>query len=126
MNFASGHAKRRDRENIVPMINVVFLLLIFFLMTAQIAPQPPFDITPPDSLATEDPAPDTLYIGPDGQVSYEGLLDEAALASLRTRTADEPLSLRADATFDARAFAALLSKLAEAGVRETVLITGER
>ncbi len=27
-------------ENIVPMINVVFLLLIFFLMTAQIAPLP--------------------------------------------------------------------------------------
>ncbi|MGR3522560.1 MAG: biopolymer transporter ExbD, partial [Paracoccus sp. (in: a-proteobacteria)] len=31
------------------MINVVFLLLIFFLLTAQIAPAPPFDVTPPDS-----------------------------------------------------------------------------
>ncbi|NHX27772.1 biopolymer transporter ExbD, partial [Escherichia coli] len=39
---------RRDRgENIVPMINVVFLLLIFFLMTAQIGPPAPIDVTPP-------------------------------------------------------------------------------
>ncbi|MEM1152412.1 MAG: biopolymer transporter ExbD, partial [Pseudomonadota bacterium] len=30
--------RKRRAENYVPMINVVFLLLIFFLMTAQIAP----------------------------------------------------------------------------------------
>ena len=34
--------KRRPRgESIIPMINVVFLLLIFFLLTAQIAPADP-------------------------------------------------------------------------------------
>lgn len=33
--------QRRSRpESVVPMINIVFLLLIFFLMTAQIAPPP--------------------------------------------------------------------------------------
>ena len=35
-----GQSTRRPaRESVVPMINVVFLLLIFFLMSAQIAAQ---------------------------------------------------------------------------------------
>lgn len=47
MDFAPP--KRRPRaESIVPMINVVFLLLIFFLMTAQIAPPDPFEVAPPN------------------------------------------------------------------------------
>ena len=55
---------RRPRgESIIPMINVVFLLLIFFLLTAQIAPSTPFPLTPPDS-ASDIPAEarDVLFI----------------------------------------------------------------
>ena len=48
--------RRKPPESIVPMINVVFLLLIFFLMTAQIAPPDPFEINPPDSAQAGDPA----------------------------------------------------------------------
>ncbi|WP_322867174.1 biopolymer transporter ExbD [Aquicoccus sp. G2-2] len=38
---------RRPRgEAILPMINVVFLLLIFFLMTAELAPPEPVAVAP--------------------------------------------------------------------------------
>ena len=48
MRFAPPGARpRRPRESAVPMINIVFLLLIFFLMTATIAPPAPFAVTPP-------------------------------------------------------------------------------
>ena len=49
MDFAPRRPARPARENIVPMINVVFLLLVFFVMTAQIAPPDPFDIAPPEA-----------------------------------------------------------------------------
>jgi biopolymer transport protein ExbD len=45
-----GRARPRPRgESVVPMINVVFLLLIFFVMTATIVPPDPFAARPPSS-----------------------------------------------------------------------------
>ncbi|MBL4543543.1 MAG: biopolymer transporter ExbD, partial [Rhodobacteraceae bacterium] len=46
----------RPREPVVPMINVVFLLLIFFLMAAVIAPPEPFGVTLPRAAADDPPA----------------------------------------------------------------------
>ena len=42
MRFASP-PRRSPPESVVPMINVVFLLLIFFLISAQISPPDPFE-----------------------------------------------------------------------------------
>ncbi len=124
MNFAPARPRRRTAENFVPMINVVFLLLIFFLMSASIAPPDPFDTSPPSSAADATPDPDTLYVGQTGQLSYEGQTDATALVALRHRDQDMPLTIRADAALPANTLAALLPKLATAGVRDTMLITG--
>ena len=40
--FTPDAARAPTRDSTVPMINIVFLLLIFFLITAQIAPPAPF------------------------------------------------------------------------------------
>lgn len=125
MNFSPLNHRRRRGENIVPMINVVFLLLIFFLMTAQIVPPAPFDVTPPRSTAADPAAePDTLYLSATGALAYEGAFGEDALAALGARDSTVPLTLRADASLSAVTLATLLPKLAAAGVRETRLITG--
>jgi biopolymer transport protein ExbD len=125
MNFDPPRPRRQRGENIVPMINVVFLLLIFFLMTAQIAPPEPFEVSPPQSEA-KGPAedPDTLYVSQTGVLAYEGARGDAALAALSARDPAVPLTLRADAGLSAVSLAALLPKLAAAGVRETRLVTG--
>ena len=47
MEFAPASRPHTPRESVVPMINVVFLLLIFFLMTAQITAPTPVEVTPP-------------------------------------------------------------------------------
>ena len=48
MNFAPPRNPRMAQDRaIVPMINVVFLLLVFFLMTASLTPPPPREITAP-------------------------------------------------------------------------------
>ncbi|TMM55556.1 biopolymer transporter ExbD [Sulfitobacter sabulilitoris] len=127
MQIGPPRPRRRRTENIVPMINVVFLLLIFFLMSAQIAPPEPFDVTPPGSDAAGDaPGRDVLYVAADGELSYGGLTGDAAISSIAARDATGPLDLRADAALPATVLAALLPKLAAAGVTATRLVTGDR
>ncbi len=120
-----GPAPRRPRgESIVPMINVVFLLLVFFLMTATIAPPDPFASVPPEAEASE-PAvrAGALHVGADGALAYGDLRGEAALAALPSGA---PLPVRADAALPAADLARLLSRLAGAGVTEVRLATVPR
>ncbi|MFK7761824.1 MAG: ExbD/TolR family protein [Roseobacter sp.] len=127
MNFAPSRPRRRSGENIVPMINVVFLLLIFFLISAQFTAQDPFDVTPPDSLSdANQPGSDTLFVAADGTLGFEGETNDAALARLAGRDSDKPLFVRADTALPARNLAALLPRLARLGVQETRLVTGGR
>lgn len=116
---------RPRRETILPMINVVFLLLIFFLMTAQIAPAPPFDITPPDaaSEATDTP-PRTLWLSAEGRIVHDDLSGDAALAALAA--GDGPVLIRADAGLPAADLARLMRQLADMGVRDLRLATLSR
>ena len=122
----SGHRPRRTRgENIVPMINVVFLLLIFFLMSAQIAPPDPVEVALPKSASeAEHPQSDNLYVSKDGTLYYNGVQGEAVWEQLADRSLPEPLFIRADQDAPATALASVLSKLARAGVEETLLVTG--
>jgi len=125
MQFSPPRPNRRPRENIVPMINVVFLLLIFFLMTAQIAPPDPFEITPPSS-SSQAPAdgPATLYIAPDGTLAFlQARGEDAVFAALAEAPKDSPLLIRADAGLEASKLAGLLARLAAVGVANVALVT---
>ena len=125
MQFSPPRPARRPRENIVPMINVVFLLLIFFLMTAQIAPPEPFEITPPAS-DSRSPAegPAVLYVSADGELAFRGARGEAALTALADAADTGPLLVRADARLAAADLARLLPRLAAAGVADLALAVG--
>ena len=120
-------APRRVRENIVPMINVVFLLLIFFLMTAQIAPPDPIALTPPEADAGDAPGAErALHVGADGTLAYGDARGDAAIDAVSRRDQDTPLMLRADAQLPADELAALLPRLAQAGVSRVALVTVRR
>lgn len=119
-------ARRTPPESIVPMINVVFLLLIFFLMTAQITPPDPVEVTPPVA-AVEDPAAGelTLFIGADGNAAYDDARGDAAVQAVLAQAADQPaLIIKADAGAPATAVAALLPQLAAGGFADIALVTG--
>ncbi|WP_272004894.1 ExbD/TolR family protein [Roseovarius sp. ZX-A-9] len=131
--------RRKLPESIVPMINVVFLLLIFFLMTAQIAPPEPFDVTPPDVTGDGAPADGafTLYLSRDGALAFgENMDEEAALAALEAakdsycqiegcsdRGEQPRLVLRADAHVSGARLAGLMPRIAQAGFPEIQLVT---
>ena len=122
LRFALGPRVRRTRaESVVPMINIVFLLLVFFLLSATIVPPEPLEISPPagEGSAEEDAGEAVLHLGRDGSLAFGDLRGEAALAAA---TDAAQLVLRADAEVEGAAFAALLARLAAAGVETAALV----
>lgn len=115
---------RPPKESIVPMINVVFLLLIFFLMTSQLAPPAPVEIVTPHSTLASDPEARTrVYLDSAGTLYFEDLTDEAALAALSHGPDHaEHLLLSADKGVEAVKLAALLRKLTQLGVPRVELL----
>lgn len=104
---------RRPRgEAIIPMINVVFLLLVFFLLTARLGTPRPFDLTPPVG-ASDQPSRDrgVLYVSASGDLAYDAARDEAVWPLIAARGDEGPLEIRADGATDAARIAALLARL---------------
>lgn len=116
--------KRPAQESIVPMINVVFLLLIFFLMTSQIAPPDPVEMSSPVSRSGGEPgATAKLYASASGILYFEDLQGEAAFAALAgQQTAPQKLLLAADRGIEAAKLAAILRRLAAAGLPQVELM----
>ncbi len=113
--------RRMAGEPIVPMINVVFLLLVFFLLTAQIAPPDPVDVVLPIANAEADTsAGAALYLPADGDIAFGDLRGDDAI---RAAVAAGPVALRADAGADARDLADVLARLAAAGAEQVSLQT---
>ncbi len=123
MDFSTPPARKRT-ESIVPMINVVFLLLIFFLMTSSLATPEPFQVTPPNATSeTEAEMEHILYVDKGGKTSFEGVEGDAAIAAIAAISTDHPsIQLRADAELEASVLANLLTALAASGLSRVELI----
>lgn len=116
MEFDTAPRKPRA-ESIVPMINVVFLLLIFFLMTAQIAPPEPFDVSPPTAEQVTEPDGElVLYVGKDDALQFQDTAGEAAYAAISASAGDgKVLQLRIDSSLDGDRLAQVMHRLAAVG-----------
>lgn len=114
-------SRRSSREPVVPMINVVFLLLIFFLMTAQIVPPAPFDLDLPRAGGDEDSGQGAIYISADGEIAFETARGDAALR--QAADTDGPLRLHADAALPAATLARVLAQLTRLGAARIELVT---
>lgn len=122
---------RRQAEPVVAMINVVFLLLIFFLMSAEIAPPDPFDVTLPEAPeGTQLETGAALFLSAAGEIAFGPLRGDiavsAAVAAWQEAEAQglaQPLTLRADASADGASLAGLLAELAGKAPVDVVLVT---
>ncbi|MFD1508466.1 ExbD/TolR family protein [Lacimonas salitolerans] len=121
MRFAPP-VRRTPRETIVPMINVVFLLLIFFLMTAQIAPPDPFDMDLPQASEQADlDGPAVLWLAADGTPALDGVTGEAVWSALAALGPDVALSIRADQALPGVELARVMQRLSGLGLRDVQL-----
>ena len=70
---------RRGGDNLLPMINVVFLLLIFFLISAEMTPPEPFEVSSPEAHLTEEANGSfILYSDAQGRLAFNGVEDAAS------------------------------------------------
>ncbi len=118
---------RRRGEPVLALINVVFLLLVFFLLAGELARPRPADLHLSEIEAGTVPdLPDALAITRDGQLFWEGTQvsrpDLAAILAARPQVA---VRLMPDRNLPAADLIALARELAAAGQTELRLV-GER
>ncbi len=124
-------------ETLLPLIDVVFFLVIAFMMVSHLKTPQPFAVTPPESVQRRaSDATFTLFVSPDGVpgfVADRPLTGEAALARLAVAraahcaTADclqnpPALRLSADAGTPGPGLAALLPVLAGMGFGQVDMV----
>lgn len=119
--------ERNFEDNILPLINVVFLLLIFFMLAGSLHTRAPFDLKPPDTANAADTElrAGVLAVSADGQLALGGeIVDKAELRRrLAERDANQPLQIKADADLPADRLAELLALVREAGIAKVQLMT---
>jgi len=118
-------------EPTLPLINVVFLMLIFFLVAAQVARPLPSEVT---LVRTDDPnvvpPPDALVLMQDGSLMWRG--DVTTVEAFVTTIADDTsapsdaLRILPDARVPAQALVALAREIAIAGGGTHVRVMTER
>nr|VFJ73469.1 MAG: outer membrane transport energization protein ExbD [Candidatus Kentron sp. FW] len=119
-----------SEARILPLINVVFLLLIFFMVAGSLSVTEPFHVEPPQSASGDAGEQDVLRIllGFDGQLALDGeVVDEKTLLALiKERLASEPkpgVQLKADGRIAGNRIVLLTEDLRAAGVEELRLLT---
>ncbi|MFD3190497.1 ExbD/TolR family protein [Sedimentitalea sp. HM32M-2] len=122
-------ARATHSETIIALIDVVFFLLVFFMLIGRMDATAPFDVAPPVALSGRDmPAGGaTLSVARDGRLALDGAgltradLEVALTQALRR---DEALRLRINAHRDAelRHVLPLVGQAEALGVRDVVLV----
>ena len=114
-----------EKENIVPMINIVFLLLIFFLITSSLVPRPVEIIERPFGLSdsnVEDP--NYLFITGSSEIIYLGQTGEIAWDLIK-KSEPTKLTIEADRNLAANKFISLLNKLNDMNILHLEMIVSD-
>jgi biopolymer transport protein ExbD len=123
-----GQPARPPRpEAILPMINLVFLLLIFFLIVATLEPRSP--VEPPEAIdaARLEPGAIRIALGADGVTVRDGVIGELALTGLAADLSrGAVVAIDADRRAPAAALARLLADLDARGASAVRLVTEPR
>ncbi len=126
---ASSPREERD-ENVIPMINIVFLLLIFFMLTGTLTPASPLTVEPAESTAALESSGDAVrvLIDEQGRLALDGAVveDRAAfreeLQALMEAGSERPVEVKADAEAESARLLAVMDDLREAGVERIELL----
>lgn len=132
MKLSPTPPRRKSDEAMLPLINLVFLLMVFFMLVG--------GITTPDALEMQavqarqlneaDAAHMGLLVGRDGQLALGGqVFDIEQLAprieAWRQAQAGRSLQLKADARADAQFVVALLEQLRGLGLEDVEILAVE-
>ncbi|MFU8816159.1 MAG: ExbD/TolR family protein [Pseudomonadales bacterium] len=133
MRRAANRFSRTDEEsdiNLTPMLDVVFIMLIFFIVTATFIKQTGIDVLRPDAQSAEQkPTVSVLVaIGPNGEIWIDNKnVDEATLrAHIERLHSENPkggLVIQADRAAKYEKLTAVLNAARAAGMSQVAIST---
>ena len=114
-----------EKENIVPMINIVFLMLIFFLITSSLVPRPSEIIERPFGLSDSNVQdPSYLFITSNSEIMYRGQSGEIAWNLIEESNLNT-LTIEADRNLAANKFISLLNRLSNINIPHLEMIVSD-
>lgn len=119
--------QRQAPETVIALIDVVFFLLVFFMLIGRMDATAPFDVTPPfAATGTDMPAGGvTLSVSATGDTAVDGAPTDAPLDLLLERIAQNPETLvriNAHHAAELRHILPVIAALEAAGAREVALV----
>lgn len=130
-DFSKLGSQKQDNkrpENVIPMINIVFLLLLYFMIAGNLHLD--LEVTPPSSSATNEPpvAAPQIAIQADGTVWLQGKQIQMSQISVELSGIfkEHVVQISADAKTDAVIVAQAIDLLGEAGAKHISLLSLQR
>jgi len=117
--------RKSRRDPVISLINIVFLILIFFMITGTLAapPDPSIRFVQTADLDCCVP-PDAVAISRTGEIRLNGSLVSGVAAILEARDSDEaPVRLLPDRDLPAHILLENVRDLREAGVSRIIIVT---
>ena len=129
MQIPLPETKTKD-EGMLPLINIVFLMLIFFLIAGAIAPVPDFEVNlaeTRESPATNPPS-DAIYVSEQGFISIAGQDVtgselNAAMIGFAQMLDSKPLKIVADRKTDSAVLMSIVDAATRSGIARVKLLT---
>ena len=119
----------QQSETIVALIDVVFFLLVFFMLIGRMDATAPFDVLPPEARSGSDmPAGGaTLSVSAEGVLAFEGreVAAEVWGEAIAARLAEDPdlrLMINAHRAAELRHVLPLVGEAEALGIRDVVLV----
>lgn len=129
MKLAASY-QRREREYLGPLVDIVFLLLVFFMLAGHLRSADSLGVRPPQSTGKTGAAPAAMLVvlTVDGRLAVDGRAVGGDLLGtlLKHRVAVNPkitVDLKADAGVPTGALLRVLGVLREAGLQNVRLVT---
>ena len=127
--MSSGAEEEETEINLTPMLDVVFIMLIFFIVTATFVKELALDVNkPPDQAITEsDSKSITIVIRSNDEIAINGLtIDKRAVTAQIIRAkAESPkasVSVLAHSKSRANTLVSVVNSIKEAGINDSVPI----
>lgn len=129
----SGHQLSKQELNVAPLVDIVFLLLIFFMLASSFIKPEAIDLMLEGDRSTTVVSEEPLIvrITTDGTIRLNGL--RLSLAQLRTEISERikgsetrEVTIKAETTVSVQALVHLMDQIRRAGVNSLLLATPEK
>ena len=130
MNIFHKKIKKQRSPNLVPLINIVFLLLIFFMLSGTLSKKDFFEVTPPISKTSANAeAPElVVLISKENKIALDNTLinikELEILLSKELKNKDiEEVLIKADGNAKSGILSEVIKHIRNAGIKRAAIVT---